>query len=257
MMTQLGTQLIHIWRQVLTFSKFFFGSILAIFAPPFRFKEFFKQLYFIANGSLAIVLICVSFAAVVTILESAFHMRLVISDHSMVPGFAAMLIFRELGAVVTALLLTSRVGAGVTAEVGSMQITEQVDALRMLGIDPTQFLVVPRLLACILGAFILTLIANLVCLYCAFLVSQWSLGFTFGMFKMAVVRFVDFSDLLLSGFKGAVFGAVIPLIGCYYGFRCQNGAEGVGLATTNSVVASSVVIIFLDFILTFLLSGFY
>jgi phospholipid/cholesterol/gamma-HCH transport system permease protein len=222
-----------------------------------RIKETFKQLYFVANGSLGIICFCVCSAAMVTILESSFHMKLVIQNDSMVPGFASMLILRELGAVVTALLLTSRVGAGIAAEVGSMTVTEQIEALKMLGIDPVQFIVVPRLIACILGGVILTIIANVICIYCAMIVSDAYLGFTFGMFKMAMMRFVHFKDLIFSSIKGACFGTVIPLISCYFGFRCKSGAEGVGMATTNSVVAASVSIIVIDFILTFVFSHFY
>jgi phospholipid/cholesterol/gamma-HCH transport system permease protein len=165
-------------------------------------------------------------------------MKMVIQNDSMVPGFAAMLILRELGAVVTALLLTSRVGAGIAAEVGLMQITEQVDALKMVGIDPIQYLVLPRLVACIIGGVILTIIADLVCIYCAMLVSDIYLGFTFSMFMAAMRRFVEFKDLIYSILKGAAFGTVIPLVSCYYGFKCKAGAEGVGSATTNSVVTT-------------------
>ena len=190
-----------------------------------RIKDTVQQIYFVANGSLSIIVFCVCFAAVVTILESSFHMKLVIQNDSMVPGFAAMLILRELGPVVTALLLTSRVGAGISAEVGSMQITEQIDALKMLGINPIHYLVVPRLIACILGTTLLTIIANMVCLYCAMLVSQIYLGFTQGLFLTAMQRFVGFQDLIFAAIKGASFGAVIPLVSCFCGFKCQAGAE--------------------------------
>ena len=225
--------------------------------PPIRLRDWLKQLHFVANQSLPIVLFCVCFAAMVTILESSFHMKMVIQNDSMVPGFASMLILRELGAVVTALLLTSRVGAGMTAEVGTMKITEQIEALQMLGIRPVQYLVVPRLIACVLGATILTLLANLVCLWAAQLVSEYYLGFTPGLFLTAMRRFITFQDLLFSGIKGACFGFVIPLVSCYFGFRCQSGAEGVGAATTRSVVTSSVAIIVIDFLLSFLFSFLY
>lgn len=242
------------FRDFLSLTK---DTIISLFTPPFRWKETIQQLYFVANGSLFIVGFCVSFAAIVTILESSYHMKLVIQNDSMVPGFASMLILRELGAVVSSLLLTSRVGAGFAAEVGSMKVTEQVDALRMLGIDPVKFIVVPRLIACSLGACALTIIANILCLFCAALVCEAYLGFTFGMFKTAMVRFVGFQDLIFAAIKGAVFGSVIPLISCFFGFRCKSGAEGVGFATTQSVVAGSVTIIVLDFILTYFFSHFY
>lgn len=239
------------WRQYL------WRSLQTTLTPPYRKKELFQQLEFVTWQSLPVILFCVSFAAIVTIIESSFHMKLVVQNDALVPGFAALLILRELGAVISALLLTSRVGAGLAAEVGSMQITEQIDALKMLGIDPIRFLVVPRLLACVIGGFMLSLIANLVCLYFAMLVSEFRLGYSSGSFITGMRAFVDFQDLVFAGIKGACFGAVIPLIACFFGFRCRSGAEGVGLATTNSVVAASVSIIVLDFFLTYLFSYFY
>lgn len=222
-----------------------------------RFRETIQQIYFVGVGSLPIVVICVSFAAVVTILESSFHMKLIIQNDFMVPGFASLLILRELGAVVTALLLTARVGAGIAAEVGSMKVTEQIDALRMMGLDPVNFLVVPRLIASVLGSIMLVVIANLVCLGFSMWVSQSYLGFTPSMFLAGLRRFADFQDLVFSLVKAAAFGAVIPLVSCYFGFRCEMGSSGVGKATTQSVVVGSMGIISIDFILSFVFSFFY
>ena len=232
-------------------------TFAGVFSPPFRRKEFFQQLYFVANRSLVIIVFCVCFAAIVTILESSFHMKLVIQNDSMVPGFAAVLILRELAAIVTALLLSSRVGAGYASEVGTMQITEQVDALKMLGIDPVNYLVVPRFLACIMGGIILTILSNLTCLFAAMMVSKMYLGYTPGMFISSMHRFVQFKDLIFAAIKGACFGGVIPLVACYFGFNCQQGAEGVGRATTNTVVVSSVAIIVMDFILSYTFTYLY
>lgn len=232
-------------------------TVAGIFAPPFRRKEFFQQLYFAGNKSLVIVVLCVSFAAVVTILESSFHMKIVIQNDSMVPGFAALLILRELGALITALLLTSRVGAGYASEVGTMQITEQIDALRMLGIDPINYLVIPRFLACVFGGMMLTVIANMACLFSAIIVSQSYLGYTPSMFLTSMHRFVQFKDIIFAMIKGASFGGVIPIVACYFGFRCQQGAEGVGRATTNTVVVASIAIIVIDFLLSYTFSYLY
>ena len=222
-----------------------------------RRQEVLKQINFIAIESLPIVLICVSFAAMVTILESSFHMKLVIQNDSMVPGFAVLLILRELGVVVSALLLTSRVGAGIAAEVGLMKITEQLEALKMLGIEPIRYLLLPRLIAGIICGAVISIIANIVCILCAMLVSEFYLGFTSSMFMTAMIRFVDFQDIIFSTIKGAVFGAIIPLVSCYFGFKCKPGASGVGETTTNSVVVASVLIIMVDFLLTFVFSRFY
>lgn len=249
-----GAWVIASWRTLSEFMTLVGRTLSETFRPPFRWRETLQQIYFVANQSLPVILFCVCFAAMVTILESSFHMKLVIQNDSMVPGFAAMLILKELGAVVTALLLTSRVGAGIAAEVGTMKVTEQIDALRMLGIRPVHYIVVPRLIASVVGASLLTIVANVTCLFVAFLVSEFYLGFTYGLFLTALIRFVEFQDLFLAVIKGASFGFVIPLVSCYFGFACQSGAEGVGQATTKSVVASSVIIIILDFGLSFIFS---
>ncbi len=243
--------------RVLDFLDLAGQTLVGVVTPPFRWRDIQNQLVFVAVESAPVVLISVSFAAVVTIIESSFHMKLIVNNDAMVPGFASLLILRELGAVVTALLVTSRVGAGLAAEVGSMKITEQIDALSLLGIDPVKFLVVPRFIACVVGGLALSLLANLVCLFSAMQVSSLRLGYSAGAFISSMRAFVDVQDLFFAGIKGTVFGSVIPLFSCYYGFKCRPGAEGVGLATTNSVVTTSVAIIILDFILGYIFSFFY
>ncbi len=255
--SNLGASIMGTAEHTIGFAELVARAVWGAITPPYRFRDIVRQFYFIANQSAAIVAFCVSAAAMVTIIEASFHMKLVIQNDAMVPGFAAMLILRELGSVVMALLITSRVGAGFAAEVGSMRVTEQIDALRMLGIDPIRFIVVPRFVAAIVAGLVLAVIANLVCLYGAMLVSTVKLGYTAGAFLTAMRTFVRLQDLVFACIKGAAFGAVIPLFSCYFGFRCKAGAEGVGLATTGSVVATSVAIIIIDFALTFLFSRFY
>ena len=242
---------------LLEFGDFVSRTLKAVVSPPFRAKDIFQQIEFVVWQSLPVIVFCVSFAAVVTIMESSFHMKIVVQNDALVPGFASLLILRELGVVVSSLLLTSRVGAGLAAEVGSMQVTEQIDALRMLGIDPIRFLVVPRWIACVVGGLVLSLIANVVCLYCAMLVSEAKLGYSSGSFLTGMRAFVSYRDLVFAMIKGACFGAIIPLVSCFFGFRCKSGAEGVGQATTNSVVVASVTIIAMDFVLTYIFSHFY
>jgi phospholipid/cholesterol/gamma-HCH transport system permease protein len=246
----IGIQLISSVKSSFQLLELFYETLQEIFRPPFRVKETVQQIEFIANQSLFVVIVCACFAAMVTILESSFHMKLVISNDSLVPGFAALLILRELGAIITGLLLTSRVGAGMTAEVATQKITEQIEALEMLGIRPINLIVVPRFLGSIMGTFFVTILANLICLLAAQLVAQYSIGFTFNMFLSALSRFAGFQDLILAGIKGAVFGAIIPMVSCYFGFQCRGGAEDVGKVTTQSVVTSSVSIILADFLLT-------
>jgi phospholipid/cholesterol/gamma-HCH transport system permease protein len=257
MISALGASILSSGRFAGDLSALAATTFASAVKPPYRIRDIFKQLHFVANESALIVAFCVSFAAMVTIIEASFHMKLVIQNDSMVPGFASMLILRELGSVVMALLITSRVGAGYAAEVASMKVTEQIDALKMLGIDPIRFIVVPRFIACVIAGFILSILANMVCLYGAMMVSTIKLGYTAGSFVAAMRTFVSFQDLVFASIKGAVFLSVIPLFSCFYGFRCRSGAEGVGLATTNSVVATSIAIILLDFVLTYVFSNFY
>lgn len=231
-------------------------SLLSLFKKP-HFPELIKHLEFVGWRSLPVILFCVSFAAMVTILESAFHMRILIQNDSLVPGFAALLILRELGAVITCLLLASRVGAGYAAEIASMKVTEQLDALKLLGIDRYWFLVAPRTIACALAGALLTILANLTCLYAAFLITQVQLGHSSSSFLAGLRAFVEYKDIYFSAIKGFCFGITIPVIASYFGFHCSDGAEGVGQATTKSVVASSVTIIIIDFLLTWLFSNFY
>jgi phospholipid/cholesterol/gamma-HCH transport system permease protein len=257
MIDVVGSSIMQTFRNVAEFIEMILHTLVCVVVPPYRIRDTFRQLYFVANQSAVIVVFCVSFAASVTIIEASFHMKMVIQNDTMVPGFAAQIILRELGSVVMALLVTSRVGAGLAAEVGSMQITEQIDALRMLGLDPIRFIVVPRFIACLVAGILLAVIANLVCLYGAALASTWKLGYTMGEFITAARAFVKFRDLIFASIKGMAFGAVIPFFSCYHGFRCKAGAEGVGLATTNSVVTTSVAIIIIDFVLTYIFSQYY
>jgi phospholipid/cholesterol/gamma-HCH transport system permease protein len=170
----------------------------------------------------------------------------------MIPGFTGQFILRELGIAVPALLLVAKAGAGITAEVGSMKVTEQIDALKLLRIDPISYLVVPRFVAFVFSSVCLTLIAAGITLACAIAIAVASYGFSVDEYLNALRHFVQFKDLYCAITKGAVFGAVIPIISCAHGFRCRGGAEGVGSATTNSVVASTLAVITLDFALTYL-----
>lgn len=243
-------------------SKIHFLSVLtqtfsSLFTHGVRMREVFRYMDQLAYRSLNIIVVCVSFAAAVTILEASFHMKLVLHDDSLVPGFASMLIVRELAVVVMALLLAAKIGAGIAAEVGQMKISEQIDALKLLGINPFNYLVLPRWVACLIAGVLLALIANAVCLITAAGVTTISLDQSMGFFMVAFRRFVLMKDLYFSLIKGALFCSVIPFVGCYYGLVCEPGANGVGRATTKSVVTSSISIIVLDFILTLIFSFMY
>jgi phospholipid/cholesterol/gamma-HCH transport system permease protein len=178
-------------------------------------------------------------------MDSALH------TISMIPGFSGQFIFRELGIAIPALFLVAKVGAATTAEIGTMKVTEQIDALKLLGIDPVTYLVFPRFIAALISSACLTIIAVSVTLACAIAVAVNKYNFSVDEFIIALQHFIGPKDLLCSLVKGVAYGAIIPIISCTYGFRCKGGAEGVGTATTNSVVAATITVITLDLILTY------
>ncbi len=203
-------------------------------------------------GSIPIIAISTAFAGLVVTQEIAFHMDHALHTTTMIPGFTGQFILRELGIAVPALLIVSKVGASMTAEIGGMKITEQVDALKLLGIDPVGYLVFPRWMAGMIASVSLTLIALAVTLTCAILMAVVKFNFSTLEYVNNLRHFVGLSDLLCAVVKALAYGAVTPLIACTYGFRCQGGAQGVGSATTESVVSATIAVILLDFVLTYL-----
>ena len=236
-----------------------FQSILLLFAQtfrrlfvrPWRWSEIMSSIVQIGIGSLPIITISTAFAGMVITNEIAYHLDKSLHTVSMIPGSTGQLIWRELGIAIPALLLVAKVGAAITAEVGTMKITEQIDALKLLGIDPISYLVFPRFIASVFSGLCLTLIAAFVTMTCAIAVAVFRYNFSLLEYINALRHFIGFGDLICAIVKGMVFGALIPVISCGYGFRCKGGAEGVGTATTNSVVASTIAVIVVDFILTY------
>jgi phospholipid/cholesterol/gamma-HCH transport system permease protein len=230
-----------------------FGKTLhQAFVRPWRWKEIAHQIVQIGIGSVPIIAISTAFAGMVVTNEIAYHMDLALHSVTMIPGFTGQFILRELGIAIPALLLVAKVGAAITAEVGSMKVTEQIDALQLLGIDPVGYLVFPRFIASIVAAACLTLTASAVTLGCAILIAVFRYNFLALEYINALRHFIGAKDIVCALVKGMIYGAVIPVISCAYGFRCKGGAEGVGSATTNSVVASTIAVILLDFVLTYI-----
>jgi phospholipid/cholesterol/gamma-HCH transport system permease protein len=222
-----------------------------LFVWPWRWNEIAVCIVQMGIGSLPIIALSTAFAGLVVTNEIAYHMDQALHTISMIPGFTGQFIVRELGIAIPALLLVAKVGAATTAEVGSMKVTEQIDALKLLRIDPVSYLVFPRFIASVLSTACLTLIAIFVTVSCALSVAVARYNFSVLEYLNALRHFVGFKDVFCALIKGMVFGAMIPIISCAYGFRCKGGAEGVGTATTNSVVASTIAVILFDFILTF------
>jgi phospholipid/cholesterol/gamma-HCH transport system permease protein len=158
-------------------------------------------------------------------------------------------IITELGPVLTGIVIAGRVGASIAAELGTMKVTEQIDALETMAINPVRYLAMPRFLAAVLMLPILVIFANTIAVFGAYLVSNYFLGVSFAVYFNSVKRFFEFSDFMGGVVKTIFFGGVTSLLGCHIGFRTEGGAEGVGLATIRSFVLSAALILILDYIL--------
>jgi phospholipid/cholesterol/gamma-HCH transport system permease protein len=174
---------------------------------------------------------------------------------SVVPNIVVLGITRELGPVIAGLMVAGRVAAAIAAELGTMRVTEQIDALTTLSTNPMKYLVVPRLVAAVVTLPLLVLVADAIGVFGGYVVSTQSLGFVGATYIKNTVDFVTNGDVSSGVIKAAVFGFVIALMGCYNGFHSKGGAQGVGAATTNAVVSSSILILAANYFLTSILFG--
>ncbi len=227
-------------------------TLLGLLTSKPRWDEIMGAIVQIGVGSLPLVALTTVFAGLIVTNEIAWHMDKALHTVEMIPGFTAQFVIRELGIAIPAILLVSKVGASITAEVSTMKVTEQIEALELLGIDPVRYLVVPRFVASIVSGACLTLITIGITLAFAIAVAVLQYNFSLLEYINALRHFVGFKDLAGALVKGMVYGAVIPVISCAYAFECKGGADGVGTATTDAVVAETATIITLDFALTYL-----
>lgn len=172
---------------------------------------------------------------------------------SFVPNIVVLGITRELGPVIAGLMVAGRVAAAIAAEIGTMRVTEQIDALTTLSTNPMKYLVVPRLVAAVVTLPLLVLVADAIGVFGGYIVATESLGFNGAAYIKNTVDFVTHDDVNSGVIKVAVFGFIIALMGCYSGFNSKGGAQGVGTATTNAVVSSSILILAANYFLTSIL----
>lgn len=222
------------------------------FRRPFRWGLFLQSLEFIGVGSLGIISLVSIFVGGVFGLQSVEAFRKFQAD-AYVGSAVSITLSRELAPVLTALMVTGRAGSAMATELGSMRITEQIDALSALAVNPVQYLIVPRLLAGIIMMPVLTMIFNVVGILGAYVFAVIIKGVDPGVFIYNIRWYTDISDVLSGLIKSAFFGLALALIGCFQGYNASGGAKGVGLATMRAVVTSSVAILVLDFILTHIL----
>lgn len=213
------------------------------------------QMEHVGVNSIPLVLIIAIFTGAVAAWQAAYQLK-GLAPLSFLGTATSRAIITELGPVLTAIVIAGRVGASIAAELGSMKVTEQIDALETMGISPVMFLAMPRFLASVLMMPILVLIADVIAVLGAYVISDYFLGVSFEVFFDSVKRFFQLGDFFFGIIKGIFFGGVTSLIGCHIGFKTEGGAEGVGLSTIKSFVITSALILILDYILWTLMSNF-
>ncbi|MFU8803339.1 MAG: MlaE family ABC transporter permease [Bradymonadaceae bacterium] len=224
-------------------------AVAWIFRPPYRFRIIFQSLESVGIGSLFIVLLTGLFAGLVLAYQSDYAFRL-FNAESLVGVTVAVSLLRELGPVFTGLMVAGRTGSSMTTELGTMRVTEQIDAMDVMAVSPVQYLVMPRIVATVVMLPVLNMLFNFVGIGASYVLSVYYMNSDPGIYLHHITRFVTIQDFVYSSIKAGCFGLIIGLVGCYKGFYASGGAKGVGQATTASVVTSSVAILLVDYLLT-------
>ncbi len=224
-------------------------SVVSLFSFKVAWRDLLYQIHFVGVKSQSVVLITGAFTGMVLGAQTYFQFHKVKMDTAML-AVVSVSMCSELGPVLTGLMVAGRVGAAIAAELGTMRVTEQIDALRTLATHPVDYLVVPRLLALHLALPLLTVEAIAVGIGAGYLVGVFLLGVdpVYSWYNM--LRYTGTGDVLVGLIKAVFFGGIVALVGCYKGLYCGEGAEGVGRATTEAVVYSSIAILISNFFLT-------
>lgn len=228
----------------------FGGSAIAhSVRPPFYMRSIARQMIEIGYYSLPVVGLTAIFAGMVLALQSYTGFSR-FSAEGAVASVVVLSITRELGPVLAGLMVAGRVGAAMAAEIGTMRVTEQIDALTTLSTNPMKYMVAPRLIAGLVMMPALVFIADIIGVFGGYLVAVYKLGFNASNYLQNTYDFLKAEDVISGLVKAGVFGFIVTLMGCYHGYHSRGGAQGVGAATTNAVVSASIMILCFDYILT-------
>ncbi len=245
----LGNKSINFTRQLGIFSIFIYKTISGLVKRPFYLKLIFKQLIIIGYYSLPVVAMTAFFSGAVLALQSYTGFSR-FSAESSIATVVVLSITRELGPVLAGLMVAGRVGASIAAEIATMRVTEQIDALYTLSTDPIKYLVTPRVLAAVITLPCLVLIGNIIGVMGGYLISVYKLDFNSTNYIINTIKYLEIMDVISGLVKATIFGFIISIISCYHGYYSSNGAKGVGEATTSAVVNSSIVILISNYLIT-------
>ncbi len=235
-------------------ARFTWTCLIHIFTPRFYLARIGEQLMFIGYYSLPVVGLTALFTGM-ALAQQIFVGGARFNAESFVPSIVVLGIVRELGPVLGGLMVAGRVSSSMAAELGTMRVTEQIDAMTTLAVNPYKYLIAPRIVAAVIIMPILTLVANIIGVLGGFLLSTQRLGFNPGTYLKLTRQFLEVDDVVSSLTKAAVFGFIIALMGCYNGFHSSGGAAGVGRATTNAVVSAFILILLSNLIITVIVFG--
>ncbi len=246
---KVGALIFNLFFIIGAVSRFFLEIIFTGFAPPFYLKEIVKQLYRVGYTSLPVVGLTAFFTGGALALQ-IFEGGSRFNAESVVPSIVAIGMVRELGPVLGGLMVAGRVSAAMAAEIGTMKVTEQLDALKTLSIEPVKYLVFPRVVASAISLPILVSVGNTIGIMGGLFVGTTRLGFDSQLYLLNTLEFLTIDDFTSSLVKATFFGTIIAIMGCFNGFYSKRGAEGVGRATTAAVVSSSILILASNYFLT-------
>jgi phospholipid/cholesterol/gamma-HCH transport system permease protein len=234
------------------FAIFTLTALSHCFRPPFYFRLIGRQMVDIGFYSLPVVGLTAIFTGMVLALQTNTGFSR-FGAASVTATVVVLSVTRELGPVIAALMVAGRIGASIAAEIGTMRVTDQIDALSTLSTNPFKYLVVPRILAGLITVPILVLIADVIGIFGGYLVGTYKLGFNPATYLNNTASNLTSIDVFSGLIKAAVFGFIVALMGCYHGYHSKGGAQGVGAATTHAVVSASVMILLFDYVLTSIL----
>lgn len=230
-------------------TMFALSGVMHCFRPPIYPRLIGRQMIDIGYYSLPVVGMTTLFAGMVLALQSYTGFAR-FSAEGAIPSVVVLSITRELSPVLAGLMIAGRIGAAMAAELGTMRVTEQVDALETLSTNPMKYLIAPRLLAGVTMLPLLVLVGDVMGVFGGFVVAVYKLGFNEQTFIINAWNFVQVQDVVLGVVKAAVFGFIVALMGCYHGYHSRGGAQGVGAATTNAVVSASILILIANYLIT-------
>ncbi len=255
MFKALGRFVLKSLEQIGQASSMVYACIFWFFKSKLEFAQTMQQTVKIGVESLIVAALTSLFTGMVLALQAGTTMQSILGEPIYIGTLVGFSLVRELGPVLTAFVVAGRAGAAVTAEIGTMRVTEQIDALHTLGTDPVRYLVIPRLIAFTVSIPILTLFANISGMFGGYLVSVYGLGVSGHTYFEDITTFIGAGDLMHGFIKSIAFAFMIGVVCCYKGLYTKGGAEGVGKATTQAVVVSMVMILVFDYFLTAILNA--